>query len=357
MSDIIAKEQCSGCAACYNICSFDAIVMQADEEGFCYPIIDENKCKKCGACQRVCPALHLRKQEKDLPKAYAGYNTDDAVRMKSTSGGIFSLIAEYVIKQLSGRVYGVVFAENFESVCYRVAETIEEIEEMRGSKYLQADVEMVYRKVEKDLKAGIEVLFSGLPCQVEGLRSYLQGRYNNLCCIDMACLGIPSPMVWRKYLSHVYDSKEIKNIVFKDKVNGWKKWNVKIETEEKTDYSQGLQNPYMKCFIEGLSVRPSCFQCHYKTISRNSDFTIADCWGIGEKNRELNDDKGLSAILVQSEKGLQIWKQIVERIQWQEYNAQELMAGNRGMTKNVTCDGDRKKFFERIRNEEWDGWE
>lgn len=206
MIEILNKEECCGCSACKQKCPKNCIVMKEDEEGFVYPFVQKELCINCGACERVCPVINKIKGGVPL-KAFAAYNENCAIRLKSSSGGIFSLFAEKIINE-GGTVFGACFDNNGFSVKHVGITEIKDIELLRGAKYAQSDIGESYKKVEELLKQGKKVLFSGTPCQVSGLRLFLRREYINLVTVEVVCHGVPSPMIWRQYLESVCKEKK-----------------------------------------------------------------------------------------------------------------------------------------------------
>lgn len=348
MVQMISKERCSGCEACGNICPADAIYMELDEEGFYYPKVRQDRCISCGRCVQVCPSLNLLQQDGELPYAAACYAKDSEIRRRSTSGGMFSIFSEYIIRKMNGIVYGVKFDDLFQTT-YSRAESLEDLRALCGSKYAQSRVNMIYRDVKEQLESGRYVLFSGLPCHVEGLAAFLGKSYPGLYLLDMACFGIASPYIWQEYLKHFHQKEKISEIVFKDKAEGWKHWKVKfVENGEETRLER-KDDLYMSSYLSRINIRKSCFQCPFKGLRRISDFTIADCWGEGEKNREMNDDKGMSALLVHTQKGKDLFEAVEGQIIYQQYDAEILMAGNWAASRAVSEHEERGSFFQALK--------
>lgn len=304
------KHKCCGCTACASICPQSCISMYADREGFLYPIVDFVKCINCGLCEKVCPVLHPKKNETE-PLVYAAINNDEAIRMQSSSGGIFTLIAESVLDR-GGVVFGACFDRNW-NVIHDYTETKEELAKFRGSKYVQSKVGISFTLVKKFLDSGREVLFSGTPCQVAGLKNFLHKSYSNLLTVDLVCHGVPSPEVWEKYLQkNIYNVYGIRNnkaaispgdyisdISFRAKDKGWKRYNVKIAFRNgQMEMIPFFKNPYMNVFLSNLSLRPSCYACPAKLHNMQSDITLADFWGINKINPDIDDDKGCGLILI-----------------------------------------------------------
>lgn len=279
-----------------------------------------------------------------MTKAYACYNKNEIIRRNSTSGGIFYLLAKYVIEQKKGWVCGAVFDSNFD-VVHTITNDLKKVEQMMGSKYPQSSLKCCFSEIKELLLKKQVVLFSGTPCQVYGLKAYLRNNYDNLITLDFVCHGVASPKIWREYLQLFIKEKPV-SITFKDKVKGWKKWHVKYELKKKKIYQYGIYDVFMRSYLSGINHRPSCYQCMFKGIDRNSDFTVADCWGIGEKNQDLNDDKGLSALLVHSFSAKVIFADINKELIFQEYDPDTLMEANWACVKSSEYPNNREEFFQ-----------
>ena len=345
MIEVKTKEDCCGCYACYNICPKQCITMKTDNEGFWYPNIDNNKCINCNLCEKVCPIINPVKRNDSKKIAYAGMNKDEQIRIKSSSGGIFSILAEYIIKN-SGVVYGAGFDEDFNIKHKRILYSTD-LDLLRGSKYVQSSIGDIYKQVKDDLESNKLVLFTGTPCQVEGLRSYLKKEYVNLMTMDFICHGVPSPLVWKKYLEEMKKSKQenIKNIYFRNKDIGWKNFSLKIVFDEKI-YSNTLNNDlFMKGFLRDVYLRPSCYNCKFKKINRIGDITVADFWGIENILPKMDDDKGISLIVIHSEKGKQLFDKLSEKMILNEVNLNEAIKYNPSMISSVKYNEKRNEFF------------
>ena len=315
MISITNKVDCCGCSACAMKCPKHCITMQADSEGFLYPVVNEVECIDCGLCEKVCHELHPYDERKPL-NVYAAINKDEQVRMNSSSGGIFYLLAEKTISE-GGVVFGARFDDDWQ-VVIDYAETLEDVKPFMGSKYVQARTATAYKDAEAFLKQGRNVLFSGSPCQIAGLHHYLRKDYDNLTTVDFVCHGVPSPKVWQRYLDEVVTSgkQAINDVKFRNKSNGWKKFNF-ILSYNNEDKSYSLcswhqQNHYMRAFLSDMILRPSCHECRAKQGSSHSDITIADFWGINIEMPEMDDDKGTGLVLVNTEKGRKVldWSKV-----------------------------------------------
>jgi len=316
MIEIERKEECSGCGACVQACPKDCISLVADNEGFWYPHIDSGKCVDCRLCEKVCPVINVDSARKPL-HVYAAKNADESVRNVSSSGGIFTLVAEKIIEE-GGVVFGVRFGSDWD-VVFDFTETKKGLSLFRGSKYVQAVVGDAYRKAEEFLESGRKVLFSGTPCQVAGLRHFLGKEYDGLLLMDLICEGVPSPKVWKMYLSEeiarhrIGDIKSVKNISFRNKNFGWKHFCFSILYTDRNGGDKNLiikKSAYMQALFHYLYLRPICYECPFKSSKSGSDITISDYWGIDRLYPDFDDDKGASMVLVNTEKGLSVFSHL-----------------------------------------------
>lgn len=339
------KSKCCGCMACVSSCPVNCISIEQDKEGFLYPKIDDEKCIKCGKCERVCPFLRLAPKA-ESKCAYAGYNLDLELRLKSSSGGVFSVIAENILNK-KGSVYGVTMSDDCEKSQFIKIETKDKLDTIRGSKYLQSEISGIFEDVEKDLKNGKKVLFSGTPCQVNALKNFLGKEYNNLLCIDFICHGVPSPLLWKKYLNYIEEKKriDITNIDFRNK----KLVNTLSEKIIKHDNSSFFipkdESSYFQMFMKNLSLRPSCYNCQAKA-NRFSDVTIGDFWGIEQILPNINDEKGCSVIIIRSLKGNKVIEELKKLLELYTITYEEAITNNPSDYLSVEEPIERKKFFE-----------
>ena len=319
------KAQCSGCTACKNICANNAIVMKADEEGFYYPIIEEASCTECGACVRVCPYSNKEFTEAAPydQEVYAGKHKEDNVRKDSASGGAFTAISDYILGQ-GGLVYGAVFNEKFE-VIHDKAKDKEERNRIRGSKYVQSDLDDIFLDIELNLKNGKLVLFTGTPCQNDGLKHYLVKEYDNLILCDIACHGVPSPKVWESYKNYLENKYQdtIRKVTFRSKDKGWHNSTMKVEFTKQLHQKSMQDDPYYIMFFSHLDMRPSCHECIYASYHRVTDLTIADFWGIENSVKEYGDDLGVSLLLENTVKGKEILDHIIPELQMIKSNRKD----------------------------------
>lgn len=279
-----------------------------------------------------------------MSKGYISYCRNDNERIKSTSGGVFYTLAKEIICR-GGIVYGAVFDENF-NVHHVRGDCINDIQRMQGSKYVQSSKSKIFASVKQDLNKGLEVLFCGTPCEVEGLKYFLQKEYDNLISMDFVCLGIPSPRVWEEYITSFHKRKDIENIVFKDKKYGWSDWTFTIYKKKGVFREPGNLNLYMQGYLQHLYIRPSCFDCKFRNATHNSDITIADCWGVEGLAPEMNDQKGVSMVLINSEKGSHYFKNCAGQLITKEVDTEALIKGNPHATLGIKYNSNKDDFFE-----------
>ena len=303
MIGIIDKKDCCGCSACAQRCPRHCITMQSDKEGFLYPVVDKHQCTDCGLCNRVCPVINRKPAQQPIA-AYAATNSNQAIREQSSSGGIFTQLAEATINN-NGIVFGAAFNKNWE-VEHIFVDNVDDLSRLRGSKYVQSRIGNSYAIAEKFLKEGKEVLFSGTPCQIAGLKRFLRKEYDNLKAIDIACHGTPSPWIWKSYLDEICHANNISNISgiqFRNKTEGWKRYSFVIKytgcNGQECEFRETMEkNLFMKSFLSDLCLRPSCHRCPARSGKSGSDITLADLWGAQHICPEIDDDKGLSFVIV-----------------------------------------------------------
>lgn len=349
MIEILKKTECCGCEACINICPKECISMKYDNEGFTYPKVNEKYCIDCGLCEKVCHLKPNYKIQKDFltnMQFYAAFNKDREITKTSSSGGVFWLLVEYVIKN-KGVVYGVEQNSTF-SVRHNRAETLNECEKFRLSKYLQSDMSLIYRGAKKDLESGRDVLFSGTPCQIAGLYSFLNKDYDNLITCDIVCHGVPSKAVFKKYINEVekkYDTK-VTNIIWRDKTYGWGPNRVTLILEDGRKITTTSQeNSFQKGFLDNVYLRPSCYKCKYAKFPRIADISLADFWGYEGELVKENNNLGLSVIIVSSVKGSKLFKSINKSIKYHEVKEEYVKERCRHAYLPPKYNSDRERFF------------
>lgn len=323
--------------------------MKEDEEGFRYPVVDASLCIDCGLCEKVCPVIHADKA--DTPHAQQGFlaqHKDEDIRKESTSGGAFTAIASWIIRQ-GGIVYGAGYRKGTFIVEHQGVEMEKDLSVFRNSKYVQSNVMNTFKEALGHLKAGRWVCFSGTPCQIEGFRNFLRGReYEKLVCVDLVCRGIPSPRILTRYIEaqQTLIGGEFTNVLFRDKHYGYHYSSFSIYNKEKgKDYHKGVDsNAYLRAFFNNLSDRPSCYDCRFKKRYRRSDLTLWDCFPI-EKFTKQMDGKGTTRVLVQSEKGEMIMDAIGNELRTVRVEPDKLVSDVREMFHSVPMNPQRGQFF------------
>ena len=351
MIKINDKTKCCGCCACVDVCPQKAIVLKTDIEGFWYPEVDLAKCVDCGLCDKICPELHINELKKnDYPQpahTIAAINKNMSVRWDSTSGGIFSALADAMYEQ-GGYVSGAIYNDDF-SVRNYISNNPDDLVKLRSSKYLQSKAEGLYREIRNLLKNGEKVLACGTPCQMAALRSFLQKDYENLIIVDFICRGVNSPKVYRKYLDSLerrYGGKVV-YVKAKNKELGWRNLTRKVVFDNgKTYYGVSMQDDFRRGYHTNVYCRPSCYACQYKGFPRIADITIADYWGIENVDKNLDNNIGTSMILLNSRKGEAYFELIKSKIEWEETPFQSVLPGNMALIKPISpAKIDREQFF------------
>ena len=304
---------CTGCAACMNLCPKAAISMKENGEGFLYPVIDEDKCIHCGLCYKKCPAIFPEYKNSAAPECYAAMG-DNALRENSSSGGMFSIIADYVLRR-GGYVCGAAYAGDKTSVEHIIISSADDLHKLRGSKYVQSKIGDTYIKIKQLLDGGNIVFFTGCPCQVAGLKSYLGKEYDNLLTADLVCHGVPSHMVFKKFLKDLPENGPIESINFRQKKKyGWTHALQIVYKNGVEYYKPRWECDFYKVFLDSLAIRKSCGNCKFNKLPRQGDFTFGDFWGIGEQYPELDDKKGTGLVLINTNKADRIFKSIKHKI-------------------------------------------
>lgn len=347
MIQILDKHNCCGCNSCVQKCPKHCISMYEDEEGFLYPQVDLDRCIDCHLCEKVCPCLSQEESKEPLT-CYAAKNLDEEIRRQSSSGGIFTAIAEEVITE-GGVVFGARFDNNWQ-VVHACAETKNELVAFRGSKYVQSQIGETFKQVEALLKEKRKVLFSGTPCQISGLKHFLRNDYDNLLTIEVVCHGVPSPKIWREYLE-VLKFSNIGFISHKDKSTGWRGYSFTIkDIEGKILFTErASNNKYLMAFVSNITLRPSCFSCPAKAGKSKADITLADYWGIENLVPQMDDNKGTSFICVNTEKGKASMVQFDFQMQPADYF--KSVPYNICIIKSSTEPSERQLFWDEYRKQ------
>lgn len=349
MINIEQKTDCCGCTACMNVCANDAITMQSDELGFKYPIVDSLKCINCGLCNKVCQfhENYDRYDNYECPIVYSARLKNEVALSKSQSGGAFYAIAEFVLLT-GGIIFGAAFTEHWK-VCHIKAYDSQSLESLRMSKYVQSDMGTTFKAVKKELLLGHTVLFSGTACQIAGIKSFIPNRlHKNLICVDIICHGVPSPMIWSdyiNYLEHKYNSVIVK-ACFRDKRFGWH------GAQESFVFADGRElfaRTNNRLYFSGLSVRECCNVCHFTNTKRVGDITIGDYWGVSKDSPYEKDAKGLSLVLLNSEKGEKLFWNVaemlhIEKVENDQYLQPQLLYPTKMNPKHKDFVYDYKKY-------------
>ena len=347
--ELISKIECTACTACLNSCPKRAITMKRDFEGFLYPEIVDELCIDCGICQKVCPIRNSVKKELPI-KVLAAKNKCLEIRKKSTSGGMFSVLASKIIKD-GGYYFGAVIDKDM-NVCHKGSDNEDEIEIFRGSKYTQSDLKKVFQDVRNILNNDSCVLFTGTPCQCAGLKRYLDINHVNtkrLILCDLICHGVPSPRLWKDHMdSLIKRHGSIKEYQCRSKVKGWHNHIEYCEWKNgKVEYGTRFVQKHKNIFYTNLGLRPSCTTCKYATIERVSDFTIADYWGIENTVPSFDDNDGVSLVLINTIKGQTIISEIEDEIDYVETSIEECMKRQPNLQHPTLVDyHKREKFWE-----------
>ena len=358
MIEIVDKSRCTGCGACAQTCPLNCIQMEYDTEGFLYPSTDKEKCVNCGKCNDICPIININSNVNDKnffdePKAYAARIKDEEIRRDSSSGGVFSLVANHVLSE-NGAVYGCILNKNLEAVHTRI-ENKEDLHAMRGSKYVQSRLDNTFKDIKNDLSAGKKVLFVGTPCQTAGLFSYLGNKkIPNLITIDFICHGVPSSLVFKDYIKSEESriGSKMTEHRFRNKDKGWNQTGLQLGS--KSVFENGIivrrypafKDKYMNGFLDDICLRSSCYSCNFKSIPKiYSDITIADFWGINRISKDFNDNKGTSLVLINSIFGEKVWNTLCDDAEFRPVEYRSAIRKNAPLTESARINPDRKQFF------------
>jgi coenzyme F420-reducing hydrogenase beta subunit len=345
---LCTPEECTGCYACFNSCTHQAIEMHMNSEGFYEPLILKEKCTECGLCAKKCPVLNPIKRQNIIEQCgFACWSNDKRIRRESSSGGFFSEVAASILKQ-SGLVVGAAFDTDFK-LKHIIISDIDGLEKLRGSKYTQSEIGNIYSEVQTHLIEGIPVLFSGTPCQIAGLNNYLGKNYLNLYTLDLICHGVPSPLIfneYKKWLENQYNS-QIVNYKFRDKRKSWGLFNIKVNFNTGEQYiGSWFQDPFLRLFLRDYILRESCYSCKYANMHRIGDLTIADFWGFKAKNKqERNTDEGISMVLVNTGKGKMLFDQCKSGLTYFHRDAEVIAKTQHTLSAPTGKPKNRKEFW------------
>lgn len=351
---------CTGCTACVSACPFACLEMVTSSEGFMYPQLIKNvKCQNCGICEGVCPVLSATHVASEKSIAFAAYSQDDVNRAASSSGGLFSAISEIILNE-GGAVFGAAYDDSY-TVVHECAECEQDLSKLRGAKYAQSDLGTCFTDILSRLKDGQKVLFSGTPCQVAGLKAFLRKPYSNLFTVDFVCHGVPSPLVWEKYVQYRADKDNggvLPSVInLRSKSTGWSRYQYSNEYlySNGTKYSaKSGEDLFMRLFVGDYINRESCADCHFKGYQRCSDLTLGDFWGIWDVAPEMDDNKGTSLLLVHSAAGDEMLHQLVNRIALKEVPLDQASKQNPSLLYSSPAKENREKIVNLCINGEFE---
>lgn len=350
MIEIKNKNNCCGCFACSSVCPKQCIQMVEDEEGFIYPEVNKDICVDCHLCEKVCPIINVEDDTPRTQRAFLLQHKDAQILKESTSGGAFTAIATWVIKH-GGVVFGAAYDKDFQ-VTHQYVEKVEDLRIFRNSKYVQSNVGNAYSAALDYLKGNRIVCFSGTPCQLEGLMRFIRKTYDNLITVDVMCHAITSPKLFRSYVEMKKNELNVtpENIVFRDKKPyGYQYSSMSIYSGGKQVYHEGVDNDvYLRSFFTNMNVRPSCYDCKFKKRYHLTDFTLWDCFMVYKFDKSLDNDKGVTRILANTDKASRILDEIRDQAVIVELNADEAVAGVKEMKSSVRLNERRYALFKDI---------
>lgn len=347
----VNKCECIGCGLCEAICVKKCIQMKADDTGFYYPVVNEKECIDCGKCIRQCPCNKKRKFEENYAKkAYAVQAKNLNIRKQSSSGGVFYLLAKYFIEK-GGIVVGASFDSDFR-VRHICIDKIVDINKVSGTKYVQSDVRNIWKKVKAYLEEKRLVLFTGTPCQIGALKAYLGKDYENLYTQDVVCHGVPSPMVWEKYLKYLEKKQKskVENVLFRCKEPTWSRYSLKILFKNGSIYlkDHGI-DLYFQAYLKNLSTRLSCEKCKFKGGYCEADITLGDLWGIKRICPDFDDEKGTSLVLLHTDNGKNMFQAIRSELKYKDIILEDAIQSNPSIIKNITINPEQNRFLKDIK--------
>lgn len=346
--NIVGKNKCTGCKACQDICPTDAISFSVDKEGFWYYKINEKLCINCNKCIITCPETNKYQSDMEEPKIYAAWSKDNKRRLNSTSGGLFYSFAKLFLEN-GGYIVGCQYSKNYKSAYHTIISDKKDLDKLMGSKYFQSDTEGIYKQTKELLENGKKVFFTGAPCQVAALYKFLNKKYSNLLTMDFICLGINSPRAFSCYVEEQEKKhkSKVSYVQLKNKIKGWNSLATYMEFENGTRYlADKDKDSWIRGYIkEFLYIRPSCYTCQYKGTPRVSDISVGDFWGIKNVSKG-NIYKGVSAVLLNSEKGKEYFLSIQSIIEYRESTYDDLKKGNPALEETAKISKGRKVFFD-----------
>lgn len=342
----IEPSKCCGCAACVNACPQHCIVMRPNTEGFLYPEVDAKSCVKCGQCEKACFMIVKSKEEPFAEEYWAIRAHDMDIVKHSSSGGVFYLLASEVLAH-DGVVFGAWYAEDG-TVKHTMVENLSDINLLCGSKYVQSDIGDCYRVIRQQLNQNKRVLFSGTPCQVSGLISFLGKHPRELLCVEVACHGVPSPLLLKKYVEYEGQKKKqtVSSVEFRNKVKGWRNYALALKLANgKTYYESKRESIYLRIFLKDIALRESCYQCETKGTESRADIILADFWGLTDTWSQFNDNKGTSLAITRTKAGSEALEEIKLKCIYQQITQQDAMKNNKSIRHSACRPPERDGFY------------
>ena len=345
MIRISDKSLCSGCTACVCACPAQCIVMRRDREGFDYPVANPDLCLECGLCERICPVLNPQEQVQPM-SAFAARNVN--ALDSASSGAVFPRMAEEFL-EAGGEVCGAELDGDCK-VVHSFAESKVALAKLSGSKYVQSELYSIFDDIRAEIEDGRRILFSGTPCQVAGLKAYLRKDYDRLYTIDVACHGVPSPGLWEKYKTalQILNQSRLMSVDFREKSKGWRHYNIRYDFEGTSMTVSRTKDPYLALFLQDMTLRPSCYECRFRNGCSGSDLTLADLWSVEQSCPQMNDDRGASGVLINTDKGRELFEGVVEDLAVCEINADDVRKENGGFSGPVEVPEKRAEFFKGV---------
>lgn len=347
------KDECFGCRSCEQVCPVICISIEPNEEGFLYPVIDEEKCIHCGLCVKSCPAKHPERHRNHPFEMYGFKNKDEVAVIRSASGGASDVAAKVIIAQ-GGVVFGAAYDEKLR-VSHIEVDKVEELYKIQSSKYVQSNICDCYSRAKKYLTEGRKVLFTGTPCQISGLYNFLGKQYVNLYTLDLICHGVPSPLFFEKYIDYIEKKMRGKVIEYNFRCKEKRGWGTqylaKYKTKTKTKTNTLTLDKYGKHFVDGDCYRLSCYKCPFACMERVGDMTIGDFWAVNKYNQELFSNKGVSSIGINTSRG----KELLELMDAEKTQITEeaFLAKQGNLQKYTVYPAGRKNFYINIQEDSY----
>lgn len=343
------KRKCCGCGACLAVCPYGCIHMDTDEEGFSYPHKDVEHCVNCGLCDRVCPMQDTSTASLDMPLFYVLYHQEEAKREMGSSGGVFGALSEETL-QNGNVVAGIAMDRSGCSASFQTAERMEKAQKLFGSKYLQADIGRAYTQLTELVENGQGVLVSGTPCQIAAMQRFPGLSSDRITYVDVVCHGVPSPKAFGKYVKEKEEQvkSKVTGVAFRNKNCGWRNFSLQFSFSNKMEVLQSHRtDPYMQLFLRDQILRPSCYECPFRSVKRTTDLTLADCWGVRGLCQDMDDDKGLSLVLVHTKRGKDLIQELLkkEKLTGRELPPERVLIANPSLTRQPVLREDRRECF------------